>query len=380
LTNGSSWTNNSGWDLGAMGTNCTPCTWYGITCDNQENVIGIDLYNNNLNGTVPATMEDLTKLRSIKLLVNNLTGSFPDIWTNMSNLEFIDLSNNQFTGTMPSSLGNLLKLTTLYIENNDMTGNLLPEIGELPMINVYWAKGNDFSGCFPGTYLNLCDIGSITFINNPQLPNTGIIDLFCDDGTGGDVDEDGFCLGPGVNDDCEDTDNTIYPNAPELCDGKDNNCNGQYDENIVATNTWVPSGGGDWQTDSNWSLGTLPKPCEDIVVPASGSARVITIPIATDAFGRSLIIGGNSSVTNNGNLDISGSDDNGIMLELNGSIINNGLIDVFNIEGIGVNTGGYIENNGTINVSNLTNSYEIFVQLTGQIENKAGSQITLEKQ
>jgi fibronectin type 3 domain-containing protein len=31
--------------------------------------------------------------------------------------------------------------------------------------------------------------------------------------------------------DCDDYDATVYPDAPELCDGKDNNCNGTVDEN-----------------------------------------------------------------------------------------------------------------------------------------------------
>ncbi len=44
-----------------------------------------------------------------------------------------------------------------------------------------------------------------------------------------DLDNDGFCS----DIDCDDTDPTINPSASEICDGIDNNCNGQIDEGVL---------------------------------------------------------------------------------------------------------------------------------------------------
>jgi len=63
-----------------------------------------------------------------------------------------------------------------------------------------------------------------------------------------DADEDGFgdpetsveaCVEPEgyvrSATDCDDTDPTVHPGAPELCDGKDNNCNGRIDDSVLGS-------------------------------------------------------------------------------------------------------------------------------------------------
>ena len=67
-----------------------------------------------------------------------------------------------------------------------------------------------------------------------------------------DADHDNFgtgtpitsCSNPGIgyasiDGDCNDTINTIYPGAPELCDGFDNDCNGSNDDGLIYNSYWI---------------------------------------------------------------------------------------------------------------------------------------------
>src|SRR5690606_17761934 len=54
-------------------------------------------------------------------------------------------------------------------------------------------------------------------------------DGFGDDTETSDVAEEGYVE---INGDCDDNDDTVYPGAMEILDGKDNNCNGLIDEDF----------------------------------------------------------------------------------------------------------------------------------------------------
>lgn len=62
-----------------------------------------------------------------------------------------------------------------------------------------------------------------------------------------DADQDGYLS----NVDCDDTNADIYPNATEICDGLDNNCDGQVDEGIQYAIFFLDNDGDGYGTSTN---------------------------------------------------------------------------------------------------------------------------------
>ncbi len=73
----------------------------------------------------------------------------------------------------------------------------------------------------------------------------------------GDADSDGD--GSGDREDCAPTDAAIHPGAPELCDGLDNNCDGNVDEGIQ-TSTWYLDADNDGYGDPTQSQSDCAQP------------------------------------------------------------------------------------------------------------------------
>ena len=71
-TGGDNWTNNDNWLSDApIGT------WYGVTTDGIGRVVELGLAYNNLLGTIPPELSNLTALTNLYLSWNQLSGEIP---------------------------------------------------------------------------------------------------------------------------------------------------------------------------------------------------------------------------------------------------------------------------------------------------------------
>ncbi len=145
-TNGKNWentiANNNKW----FGNN-SACSWYGITCEGWHVSI-LNLYGNNLAGTIPASISKLASLKQFRLSNNNLNWSLPSSLGDLKNLEFLFVYANKLSGPIPDALGNISSLTQLLLNNNQLSGPLPSSLGAK---NVQWidVHENNLSGPLP---------------------------------------------------------------------------------------------------------------------------------------------------------------------------------------------------------------------------------------
>ncbi|MGA7615944.1 MAG: fibronectin type III domain-containing protein [Thermoanaerobaculia bacterium] len=171
-TNGDQWQSNANWK-GAPGTECT---WDGVTCDTSGSAVtGLDLAWNNVKGTLPPQIRNLTNLEVLDLTSTELAGGFPGAIldlsklrvlnagefygtpfggtfpagvANLGGLEQLDLSGNDFSGTIPEALFRSPRLKVLSLWANQLTGTI-PATMNLPLLEVLDLSYNQFSGVIP---------------------------------------------------------------------------------------------------------------------------------------------------------------------------------------------------------------------------------------
>ena len=123
----------------------------------------LNLFNMELNETIPDEIGNLTELKQLGLKSNNFNGEIPESIGELTNLTQLSLSNNLLSGSLPESLGNLSILNILDVSNNNLESSIPSTIGNLSELNTFLVNSNNFLGSIPES---LCDIGNLDVSNN----------------------------------------------------------------------------------------------------------------------------------------------------------------------------------------------------------------------
>jgi hypothetical protein len=161
-TNGENWTNNNGWKDPPLHTDGfsmpgTEENWYGITVENHT-VTKIGLFINNLLGTIPIEIGNLTNLKDLNLSDNSLSGSIPTQLSSLIDLEYLNLFNNQLSGGIPLELFNLINLLELRLDGNQLSGTIPKEFENLSGLQTLYLSFNQLSGSIPPEFGNLSNL------------------------------------------------------------------------------------------------------------------------------------------------------------------------------------------------------------------------------
>ncbi|TVU26369.1 hypothetical protein EJB05_28912, partial [Eragrostis curvula] len=145
----------------------------------------LKLNNNTLHGRIPS-FANCSKLRELWLSSNKLVGQIPsDLPHGLQNLTF---SENNLVGTFPASIGNITKLKMFSCVYNSIKGNVPNEFAQLTELQFLFVGSNKLSGSFPQSVLNISNLIRFSAASNGlggvvpsnvgnSLPNLQVLEL-----------------------------------------------------------------------------------------------------------------------------------------------------------------------------------------------------------
>ncbi|KAK9800253.1 hypothetical protein WJX73_007523 [Symbiochloris irregularis] len=121
----------------------------------------VDLTANNVSGTLPSSLGQLTALKTLWLGTNQLQGSIPSgLFNQLTNMLDFVLDDNYFSGTVPSMAG-MKSIARFSVANNGLTGQLPADWATSPLLQLFDVSQNSLTGTLPA-------LGTSTYFRSPS--------------------------------------------------------------------------------------------------------------------------------------------------------------------------------------------------------------------
>ena len=167
---GSEWVDDTNWN-----SNKPLNGWFGITANENDNLLEINLENNNLVGTLPNGIGNSASLVRLNLRGNKISGPLPSGLGRCASLKELGLSRNLITGCIPESLGKCSKLEYLGLSNNRLLDNIPESLGRCTRLREVSLGSNKLTGSVPETFGRCVKLATLSLMDNnlsgPLLPS-----------------------------------------------------------------------------------------------------------------------------------------------------------------------------------------------------------------
>ena len=143
-----------------------------VFCDTEGFVLGIDLREQHLDGTIPSSIGDFVRLRALRLTDNSLFGHLPTSLLTLPNLRYLNLGHNLFEGSFPDVKA-LTSLRNLILDHNAFSGTIPTSICRLSSLEaVDLSASTKLYGSLPSC---LSDLSNLTVLRISDIGLTGSI-------------------------------------------------------------------------------------------------------------------------------------------------------------------------------------------------------------
>ncbi|KAJ6689511.1 hypothetical protein OIU85_005877 [Salix viminalis] len=125
-----------------------PCQWSHVGCTDNR-VDRIQIGHQNLQGTLPPELRNLTQLTRFEVMSNNLTGPLPSL-SGLSSLQVLLLHTNSFSSIPPDFFTGMTSLTSVSLDANPFESWEIPEsLKDATSLKEFSANDANVAGKIP---------------------------------------------------------------------------------------------------------------------------------------------------------------------------------------------------------------------------------------